>query len=146
MDKQEKAEKERKQGLGGNRKVANLNPEELENRRKYHKEYQRKYRESKRVLPKRKKKEPKRKVASGIVYFIKPHGIDVIKVGMTIGSLGDRLVSMQANNWCKLEVIHTIYSEDVRMEEREIQKRLEPRHIRGEWFAMERDELSEWIR
>ena len=65
----------------------------------------------------------------------------MVKIGLTTDKLTKRLDSMQSDNWCDLEVIHTIYSEDVRLLERQLHEKYAPRHIRGEWFALEKDEV-----
>lgn len=75
------------------------------------------------------------------VYFIKPSGVDVVKIGTSTQPWG-RLASLQTSHWENLSIIITIPGG--LKKEKKLHKRFSKYRIRGEWFHLS-PEIQEYI-
>jgi Meiotically up-regulated gene 113 len=66
------------------------------------------------------------------VYFIKPDGIDTVKIGYSKDIAG-RLATLQTSSWAKLSVLATINDDD--FTEKDLHLAFRKFRVRGEWFV-----------
>ena len=74
---------------------------------------------------------------SGILYVIQAGNSDYYKIGITMGSVSQRLNELQTGNHLKLSVKFTKYEENVREKERILHEKYRQYNSQGEWFKLE---------
>lgn len=78
----------------------------------------------------------------GCVYFVKPIGMDFVKIGYTSGPASNRMMILQ-NAWpVKLRLVNFAYAE--KEVEEFLHLAFRHLHVRGEWYRYERREFY-WI-
>jgi hypothetical protein len=83
---------------------------------------------------------------NGIVYIIQAGDTKYYKIGITSGSIGKRLDSLQTGNHLKLNIIHTYYSNNINKLEKELHERYSDKRSIGEWFILEDTILKNLIK
>lgn len=96
---------------------------------------------------------------TGYVYFIRPAGESVVKIGSTINALRERLATLQTSNHKRLNVMGAIdlrrldgtehwsrleFFASARKKEREIHRLFASARLHGEWFTLT-EELADYI-
>ncbi len=76
------------------------------------------------------------------VYFIKPDGVDAVKIGHA-EDVHSRLAGLQTGSWTKLSVIAIINEDD--FTELELHRAFKKFRMRGEWFIYNH-RIKEFIR
>jgi hypothetical protein len=75
----------------------------------------------------------------GIVYFIRIHNTDLVKIGFTTQPIETRLSQLQIAHPGHLLVDFTYHTKEYRQQERALHRLLHSCHVRGEWFCLNED-------
>lgn len=76
----------------------------------------------------------------GLIYFVQPQGVDVVKIGFTSRPIERRLKTFQVFCWTALVLLHVTPGTEA--DEDRLHDRFQHLHIRGEWFRAEVDLLA----
>ena len=85
----------------------------------------------------------KNQPANGYVYLVHCMGTNFYKIGISKIDYYARLASMQSGCPYELEFIDTIHSTQYRKLEKALHAKFRNKRIRGEWFDLDRESLSE---
>ena len=83
---------------------------------------------------------------SGLLYIIQAGETDYYKIGVTLGSISQRLSGLQTGNHLQLKVKFTKYEENVRLKEKELHQKYREYNSSGEWFKLSNSLIEDLIK
>lgn len=96
------------------------------------------------ITPVELSQKPRLKTPNGFVYLIHDRTANSYKIGLSKNPKS-RLSSMQTGTTNELVLLHTIETTDMEALERELHQRFTAKALRGEWFALDTEDV-EYIR